>query len=257
MKQRELEWEQYSEHEVKMARKAFYALCTHIDHQMRVVIGTLREERLLDNTIILFTSDHGEMLGKHGRWAMRRFYEEAANIPMLLVGASDYDRVPHHHTDGRLASLQDVMPTLLDLAGIPIPSTVEGLSMVGDKKRHYLYGEYGENGEASRMIRTERHKLIYYPVGNRSQLFDLQDDPEELHDLAASTAHSEILGQLTQHLIDELYGLDKDWVVDGKLAGLPDMDYVPQPNRGLCGQRGTHWPAPPQTGQSSGPLAHN
>ncbi len=54
-------------------RRAFYALCTQIDHQMRLVIGTLREEMLLDNTIILFTSDHGDMLGNHGLWAKRTF----------------------------------------------------------------------------------------------------------------------------------------------------------------------------------------
>ncbi len=70
-------------------RRAFYAQCTHIDHQLRVVLGTLREEMMLDNTIILFTSDHGDMLGNHGLWAKRTMYEWSNNVPMILVGARD------------------------------------------------------------------------------------------------------------------------------------------------------------------------
>ena len=67
------------------ARRAFYALCTHIDHQLRIIIGTLREEGLLNGTIICFTSDHGDMLGNHNMWAKRLFYEYSTNIPMILV----------------------------------------------------------------------------------------------------------------------------------------------------------------------------
>ena len=63
-------------------------LCTHIDHQLRVLLGTLREEGELDNTIICFTSDHGDMLGNHGMWAKRLFYEYSANIPMILLGVA-------------------------------------------------------------------------------------------------------------------------------------------------------------------------
>ena len=65
----------------RAARRAFYALCTHIDHQLRVVVGALREEGLLDNTIVCFTADHGDMLGNHGLWAKRLFYEPSANVP--------------------------------------------------------------------------------------------------------------------------------------------------------------------------------
>ncbi len=73
---------------IAQIRRAFYALCTHIDHQLRLVIGTLREEMILDNTIICFTSDHGDMLGNHGLWAKRLFYEDSANVPMLLMGSA-------------------------------------------------------------------------------------------------------------------------------------------------------------------------
>ena len=70
--------ERFTDYAVLAARRAFYALCTHIDHQLRVVLGTLREQGILDNTVILFTSDHGDMLGKHGLWAKTLYYEESA-----------------------------------------------------------------------------------------------------------------------------------------------------------------------------------
>ncbi len=229
------------------ARRAFYALCTHIDHQIRVIIGTLREEALLDNTIICFTSDHGDMLGNHHMWAKRLFYESSAKIPMILVGPAGDERVGHHRVDDRLVGWQDVMPTLLDLAGIDIPETVEGVSMVGEQKRDWLYGEVGEDAHATRMIHDGRYKLIYYPVGNYAQLFDLETDPHELSDLSTSPEHTEVLARLTDLLISQLYGGDEAWVQEGRLVGLPDREFVPGPNRGLSSQRGSHWPPPPRT----------
>ena len=231
--------------EILRIRRAFYALCTQIDHQLRVVIGTLREEGLLEDTIILFTADHGDMLGHHGLWAKRLYYENSANVPMILLGGRD-GRVPHHTMDNRLVGWQDVMPTLLDLAGIEVPDTVAGLSMVSAKERPYLYGECGENSTATRMIREGRYKLIYYPVGNRVQLFDIEDDPCELADLATVESHSEARTRLTGHLISNLYGGDEAWVADGQLVGMPDQAYHPSSNRNLSGQRGIHYPTPPQ-----------
>lgn len=243
------QWGHLNETQVRDARRAFYALCTHIDHQLRVVIGAIREEGLLDNTIILFTSDHGDLLGAHGLWQKRWFYENSARIPMILVGTANDPRVGHHRVDDRLVGLQDVMPTLLDLAGLPIPDTVEGLSMVGDQKRDYFFGEISNGPRATRMIRDQRYKLIYYPQGNVTQLFDMRNDPKELHDLSRSPEHQEIRERLTARLISELHSGDEEWVQDGKLVGLPALPYTPGPNRGLSGQRGLHWPLPPSSGE--------
>ncbi len=234
-----------SPEQIRGARLAFYALCTHIDHQLRIVIGTLREECLLDNTIICFTSDHGEMLGNHGMWAKRLFYENSANIPMLLMGVKGDKRVGHHLTDDRLVGWQDVMPTLLDLCGINIPDTVEGQSMLSNSTRDYFYGECDEGLRATRMIHNGRYKLIYYSAGNCSLLFDLQEDPKELVNLANSDDHQEILTDLQSKLISELYGGDEDWVQNGKLVGLPNKAFKIGPNRTLTSQRGAHWPPPP------------
>ena len=185
------------------------------------------------------------MLGDHGLWAKRLYYEQSANVPMLLVGAAGDDRVGHHRVDDRLVGWQDIMPTLLDLAGIPIPATVEGLSMVGEARRDTLYGEVGEDDMATRMIHDGRYKLIYYPVGNCVQMFDLAEDPGEMQNLAGTADVADVQARLTAALIAELYGGDLAWVQEGALVGLPDRPYSPRPDRGLSGQRGIHWPPPP------------
>jgi arylsulfatase A-like enzyme len=226
-------------------RRAFYALCTHLDHQLRTVIGTLREERILDDTIILFTADHGDMLGDHGLWAKRLYYESSARVPMILVGARSGEPVRRDATDPRLVGLQDVMPTLLSLAGVPVPASVDGLSMVGATRRDRLYGEFGVAGDATRMITDDRYKLVYYPAGNHVQLFDLAEDPGEAVDLAAADSHAPVRRRLTSWLLDELYGSDADWVRDGELVGVPEPTTLPPLDRGLHGVRGHQWPPPP------------
>ena len=210
---------------------------------MRLLIGTLSEEGLLDETIVLFTSDHGDMLGNHNLWAKPTMHEWSSRVPMILMPTAAYDRTGHHQVDDRLVALRDVMPTLLDLAGIPIPETVEGHSMRSAHRRDHLYCEHWEDDRAMRMVRAGRYKLIWYPVGNRYQLFDLEADPQEMHDLAAAPAHDQSYastrGELTNLLAGSLYGSDLDrWVKDGQLVGEPDKAFTPAPSRGLAGQRG-------------------
>ncbi len=231
---------------IRTARRAFYALCTHIDHQLRIVLGTLREEGELDNTVVMFLADHGDMLGDHGLWAKRLFYEGAANVPMLLVGRKGDSRVAPGALDDRLVGLQDVMPTLLDLAGLPIPDTVDGQSMIGPERREILYGEYGEQAEATRMLHDGRYKLIYYAAGNRMQLFDLATDPDEQCDLIDSPAHQACRERLGDRMRREIYGHDLQWIDDGAFVGLATPGGDTPPDRTLSLQRGRHWPVPPQ-----------
>jgi arylsulfatase A-like enzyme len=72
-------------------REAFYALSTHVDHQIRTIIGTLKEEGILDDTILMFTSDHGDMLGNHGLYTKMCFYEDSTNIPLVLVPSAQLE----------------------------------------------------------------------------------------------------------------------------------------------------------------------
>jgi len=132
------------------------------------------------------------------------------------------------------------MPTLLEMCGIPVPDSVEGISMFSSSKRDYLYGEFYEDSPlCTRMIRSGNFKLIYYPVGNIFQLFNLKEDPNELKDVSNFKKFFEIKKSLIQKLVNSLYGSDLDWVSDGNLVGLTDIKWDGDlPERDLGGQRG-------------------
>ena len=208
----------------KMAKIGYYAGCTYIDHQIRLVIGTLREQGLLEDTIILFTADHGEMLGTHGLFGKFLMYENSVKIPFILAPPASCG-VKCNREDDRIVELKDVMPTLLELAGVDVPSSVEGMSILGEKTRDYTYGELWEDDRAQRMIRTKDMKLIYSPVGNVIQLFDLKNDPMELHDVVSDPKYKAEKERLEALLIENLYGSDLAFVKDGKLVGLPAKHY--------------------------------
>ncbi len=134
------------------------------------------------------------------------------------------------------------MPTILDICGLEVPDHVEGASLWSGKERDLVYGEAGEGAKATRMIRSGRYKLIYYPSGNVAQLFDIENDPKELHNIAAE--QPEIRQRLEHDLMRHLYGKDMDWMTNGKLTGLPAPEYSRKPDYGLYNQRGLHWPPP-------------
>lgn len=227
-------------------RRAFHAQCTLIDHQLRVVIGTLREQMLLDDTILLFTSDHGDMLGDHGLYAKRVLLRGSVDVPLLLVGRKGCDRIRPGTVDDRLAGLQDVMPTLLDLAGIAVPDSCAGLSLAGPARRETLYCEALAGQGAMRMVTDGRWTLIWYPAGCRFQLFDHETDPQQRRNLADDRDAAPHRERLTAVLTAALYGDDLAWVVDGRLVGCPAEPVSALPDRGLHGQRGLHYPEPPK-----------
>lgn len=229
-------------------RRAYYALCTHIDHQLRLVLGMLRETNALRQTAIIFISDHGEMLGNHGLWAKGYPFEESCRIPLLTVLPQGDPRARPGTTDNRLIGLRDIMPTALDIAGIPIPATCEGLSALGDNRRDLFYSEFpGQDPNGFRMVTDGRYKFCYYPPGGQRYLFDLAEDPEECIDLAASPNHREIIQRLEKRLVGELYGRDLEWVRDGQLIPLPKPPLTAHfPSRGLGGQHGLQAPHCPE-----------
>lgn len=236
----------YSEKEKRRARRAFYAQCTHIDYSIRSLIGTLRECNMLDNTLLVFLSDHGDMLFDHDMVAKRCFYEQSAKIPLIFTGKPVADMAGTVRHD--LAEMADVMPTILQMCGLPIPSTVEGKALFDASlpARDFLFGEIGEDKKATRMVRRGNYKFIYYPCGNVKQLFDLKNGPTESHDLAGDAAYAALLAELEALMIPQLHGMDLDWVHDGRLVGYPAPEYRPTPNYGLYNQRGYHWPPPTQ-----------
>ncbi len=233
----------WDERNIQDVRRAFYALCTHIDHQLRVVVGTLREEGVLDNTIIMFTSDHGDMLGNHNQWGKCVFYEDSANVPMIVLGTKGDTRVPAGKTDARVVGLSDVMPTLLTLAGLDVPSSVEGQFMLSETPRDMLYGEHGQGPSGTRMIRAGEHKLIYHPGDNRGQLFHIATDPLEKSDISTGPRTAPILREMKKMLMENLSPEDQaQWVKDGVLVGdtSPRDERRAPDQRHLGSQRGLH-----------------
>lgn len=160
----------------------YYGLISHMDDQIGRILGALRQSGKADNTIIVFTADHGLAVGSHGLLGKQSVYEHAMGCPLVIAGPG----IPHGSSDA-LTYLYDVMPTLLDQVGIAIPEAVEGKSLRAiwegsmPKVRDSLYLTY-EN--KMRAVTDGRWKLIRYPPIDHEQLFDLANDPDELIDLA-------------------------------------------------------------------------
>ncbi len=164
----------------------YYRLTERVDRLIGEVLNTLRETGLEQDTLVLFTSDHGEMGGAHRRIRKMSLYEEAMAVPFILAGPG----VPRGMIDQtHLISGLDVLPTLCDFAGIAPPPTIRGLSVrkitddPGSSWRDIVFGAVGETG--GRMARSARYKYNLY-AGNKDELFDLQADPGETRNLAAS-----------------------------------------------------------------------
>ena len=126
---------------------------------------------------------------------------------------------------------------------------MDGISIFGEEEHEYIYGEVGEGTKATRMIRDGRYKLVYYPCGNVIQLFDMEKDRREEHDLSSDPAMQDVIAAMEGKLIRELHGGDLDWIADGKLKGFGPPTSPPAPDFGLYNQRGYHWPPP--TGYSN------
>lgn len=229
-------------HEIDLARRAFYASITHIDYQIRTIIGCLNDEKLIENTAIMFIADHGDMLGDHGMWAKKVMYDKSTRIPLYLVPPVEDSRCMPGTTDDRLCDLCDVMPTLLDLAGIKAPESVEGHSLLAPAENRHIYSEYGEGSMATRMVREGDYKLIYYADGNLFQLFNVKMDPCESVDLAKDQSHAKVLKSLQNLLQSELYGDDEKFIKEGEFCGLPKAKAPLGQGRNLASQRGFRFP---------------
>jgi arylsulfatase A-like enzyme len=201
-----------SEH--RWVKAAYWAMCELIDEQVGRLIRHLRDTGVLDNTVIVYSSDHGEMLGDHGMYLKGpHFYEPAVRVPLLLRGPG----VAATRIDDPV-ELIDVVPTILDLAGIQPWDGLQGRSLMprirGDVPLHRedAYCEffnanfhYPEPAFGS-MLRTRRHKLVKYHGSGQpcALLFDLEADPEEATNLWGDPRYGDLRSQLTERLCDRL-----------------------------------------------------
>lgn len=175
---------------------AYYAVISHMDEHIGRVIAAVENANKLDNTIIVFTSDHGLGVGSHGLRGKQSMYEHTIGVPLLMRGP----RVPQSKRFAAQCCLRDLFPTLCDLAGIKAPGTkIDGRSLWpvlrGEAVQiHPFITGYFRNFQ--RMIRTEEWKYVEYPAVDRQQLFNLRSDPNEtknlIHDASAQAVRRQL-----------------------------------------------------------------
>ena len=224
------EIEEVSEEETRRARAAYWALVHRMDALIGQIVAALRENDLEENTLILYTSDHGEQVGEHGLWWKQTFYEDSVKVPAILAWPG---HLPAGTRCDRVISSLDLNATMLDALGCPALPHSRGrslLPLLADPQNAEwddiafsefcqdaagAGGPFPDEGIFQRMIRRGPWKLNYYH-GQPCQLFNLQTDPRECCDLAADPAHQEILAALKAEVLD---GWDPEWIA-ARMAAL-------------------------------------
>jgi arylsulfatase A-like enzyme len=180
----------------------YYACVSCLDHHVGRILATLQELGQLENTLVVFTGDNGLSLGEHGLFGKQNLYEFGGmHVPLIIAGPG----VPQGRSEA-LVYLLDLFPTFCDWAAAPVSAEVEGRSLVPilagreKKVRDVLYTGYQN---CQRAIRDDRWKLIRYPLVDKTQLFDLQQDPHELNNLADKPERAAKVTELMQLLAQE------------------------------------------------------
>ncbi|MGC0144996.1 arylsulfatase [Pseudactinotalea sp. Z1732] len=177
---------------MKQARAGYYGLINHVDDQVGRVVDFLRRHKLLADTMIIFTSDHGEMLGDHNLYRKTFPYEASARVPFFITPPASLE-IPSDIVSELPVGLQDVLPTVFDAAGIPIPEAVTGRSLMPIVRgqgpvewRSYLHGEHSghyDYVDGAHFLTDGQSKYIWFSQTGREQFFDISTDPHELRDL--------------------------------------------------------------------------
>jgi arylsulfatase A-like enzyme len=179
--------------------RGYYAQTMSLDREMERLLKALDELQLAEDTIVVFTSDHGEMFGSHGRRAKNVFYEEAVRVPFLVRWNK---HIPAGTVSDACLNSVDVMPTLLSLMGLPTPGTAEGMDL-----SHLALGKPGaepdaaymqclaptanfDDGHEWRALRDRQYTYAIYRRDGSELLFDHQADPFQQKNLASQSAHA-------------------------------------------------------------------
>lgn len=197
--------EAWDENQWRKYRYAYYRMMEDVDRQVGRVLAALRESGQEQNTVILFTSDHGEGLGSHGWTGKMMFYDEEAAVPLIVSwkGVTPAGRIDREH----LVSTLDVLPTLCDYAGIKPPPSLRGESLrgvieePGQPGHEFVVSEMAGGGAGrtgrSFMVRTKRYKYMVFPGADRTEMFfDMETDAGEMKNLAEDKA---LAGELERH----------------------------------------------------------
>ncbi|MCE5327048.1 MAG: sulfatase-like hydrolase/transferase [Planctomycetaceae bacterium] len=222
---------------LRSAQAGYFGLINHIDDQIYWLMQDFmgKSHAAARPWVIIFTSDHGELLGDHHMFRKCEPYEGSAAVPMLICGSSKLSLARGAVCDQPVC-LEDLMPTVLELAGLDCPVGIDGRSLVGvlrgrpnARVRDVLHGEHApcySARQAFHMLTDGRCKYIWRPQDGSEQLFDLQTDPRELHDL--SSDRSPALAQWRTRMIETLSSRPEGFVQDGNLvAGRPYNGMLP------------------------------
>ena len=180
----------------------FYAMVSTVDVNIGRILDVLKLENMLDNTLIIFTSDHGDYLGDHGLVGKSNFcYDGVMLVPLIIQGPN----IPKKGLSDSLVELTDIMPTILDYLKINIPIGVQGSSMMplfsGESEiRDCAYSEFGPNEYWQRVIRTDEAK---YKCNTRGEeiLFDLQKDSDEFNNIANDSGSKPLLDEMRKKML--------------------------------------------------------
>ncbi|HEX2186548.1 MAG TPA: arylsulfatase [Chloroflexota bacterium] len=196
---------------LRRARAGYYGHMTHIDHQLNRFFEVLHEFGQRETSYVCFTADHGEQMGDHHLFRKSLPYEGSARIPMLLSGPRGSGLARGLVADA-VVELRDVMPTLLDCAGLPVPDGIDGRSFLPlaqgreEPRRDALHGEHTAFGQSVQWLTDGHEKYVWLSGSGHEQLFNLDDDPQECVDLARRPGYAERLAGWRRRLIRELMG---------------------------------------------------
>ncbi len=202
------------------AKRAYYACITQIDYNLGILFARMREMGVMDDTTIIFTSDHGEMLGDHHLAAKQVFFEGSAHIPMIVVPAKGLvdDTLRGTRCDS-LVCLADVLPTCLEAAGVEAPRGLkaDGVSLFdqlpGGRRREIFFGRCGH----LHCVIEGRYKYLWTGMGGGELLFDLENDPYEQCDLAKADPDSGTLERMRALLVSQMRKTKAEGVRNGRL----------------------------------------
>jgi arylsulfatase A-like enzyme len=221
---------------MRRCRAAYYGLINHVDDQLGRLFAFMRARGLMRDTFVLFTSDHGEMLGDHNMFRKTFAYEGSARVP-FITWASPSLGLPGGIETCAPVGLQDVLPTLLDVAGVPLPDGVTGRSVLpllrGEDAdwRDALHGEHAgcyDHADGVHYLVDAATKYVWYSQTGREHLFDLAADPQELRDLSRAPDAEARLTPWRRRLVARLRDRPEGFVDgDRLLPGRPHEVLVP------------------------------
>jgi iduronate 2-sulfatase len=193
-----------SDEKKRKVLQAYYASVSFMDTQVGRVLAVLDGMGLRDNTIVVFTSDHGYHLGEHEFWQKSSLHEESARIPLIIAAPGKRPAV-----SSSLAQMIDLYPTLAEMCGLALPDHLQGRSLAPvlddpETRIHdFVHCAYGSPPRASHLIRTERHAYMAWHDGT-AELYDMHADPQQFTNLAGDEDSEQTLKTLKAHLKSHL-----------------------------------------------------